>query len=268
MATTTRRQDFTSAGTLLRRTGGRGLVALAVLAAAACDSEEVPTAPVDLPGSLAVTTVTTGLLQDTGYELFINGESQGTIGANDQVTLSDLEAGAYDVTLADVAENCSVEGGSVQVAAGESAQVTLEVGCEAGEPVSFTGVRENRDRPDLDSGDTVACSFGICPSDAEWDLYVEFNDQSTPQSMIRQNQSAGVEIAHVVGVPLAELSDQDITEAVFSTELEDRAFSSGSTILLRTTDGNVYALGNPVEQDDTFSGLTLTFDALLVVPAS
>lgn len=264
MATTTRRQDFTSTGALLRRAGGRGLVALAVLASAACDSEELPTAPVDLPGALAVTTVTTGFMQDTGYELFVNGESRGTIGADDQVTLPDLEPGAYDVTLDDVAENCTVESGSVQVAAEQTAQVTVEVVCEAGDPVNLE-IRARRDRPDLDSGTTVECNFGLCPSDAEWDLFVEFNSQSDPQSVIRQNQGAGVEIAHVVGVPLAELSEQDVADAQFSGELEDRGFSAGSTVLIRSTDGNVYALGNP--QEDTLL-LTLAFDAVLIIPAS
>lgn len=269
MATTTRRKDITLTGTPVGRAGWRGLVALAVLASVACDSNEAPTAPeVEeiLPGSLSVTTVTTGFMKDSGYELFVNGESQGTIGADDEVTLSDLDPAAYEVSLGDVADNCSVAPGSVEVASEQTATVTLAVLCEAGDPVSWT-IQVSKQRPDLDTDTVVVCNFGLCPSDTDWDLYLELNSSSDPQSVIRQNQSAGVEIAHLADVPLADLAEEDVDGATFSTEPQDRAFSSGSTILLRTTAGNIYALGNPVEEVAFGSG-TLTFDALLVVPAS
>ena len=117
-----------------------------------------------------------------------------------------------------------------------------------GQPVSF-------------GGSLVSCSFGLCPSDTDWDIYVDFNTSSSPQSVINQNQVAALEIAHVVGVPLADLTAEDYASATFTTELMERAFSSGSTILIRSTDGNVYALGNPVE--DTLL-MTLVFDAVLI----
>lgn len=252
--------------TLLRQPGsglrGVALLGLATVALTACDSAESPvevdTTP--LPGAIAVATVTTGFLQDDGYELFIDGVSQGTIGANDQVTLADLEPATYELTLGDVADNCTVSAASVTVTAEATVDGVLAVACaaEASEPMT---IRASRDRPDLDTGAVVQCNFGLCPSDTDWDLFVEFDSQSDPQSVIRQNLSAGVEIAHVVGVALGDLTEDDVAAASFTAEFEDRAFSSSSTVLVRTTSGAVYALGNPVE--DTLL-LTLTFDAVRI----
>ena len=148
----------------------------------------------------------------------------------------------------------------------DGAQVTLEVVCAAGDPVAMS-IQASKDRPDLDEGTIVVCSFGLCPSDTDWDFFMELNTSSDPHSIIRQNEDASVEIAHLVDVSLADLTEQDVTDAVFSTEPVDRAFSSGSTILLRTTAGNVYALGNPVE-NIAFGTGTLTLDAVLLIPAS
>lgn len=264
MATKNRGQRGSLRRTPAQRITGLAVLALTMTAFGACSGSDGPVDTTPLPGSLQIATVTSGFLKDDGYDLVVNGTNRGAIGADDQVTLTDLEPGTYQVSLDGVADNCSVDGGSVSVVAEQTATLELAVTCQAGEPAPMT-IRASRDRPDLDTGVLVQCNFGLCPSDAEWDLYVEFNAQSQPQSIVRQNTVAGLEIAHVVGVPLAELTEEAVNGAVFTAELEDRAFSSGSTILLRTTSGAVFALGNPTE--DTLL-LTTTFDALLIAPGA
>jgi hypothetical protein len=93
-------------------------------------------------------------------------------------------------------------------------------------------------------------------------MYVFYNSQTTPQSVIRQNETAAVEIAHLAGVALADLTEADYAGATFGTDLVADPFDSGRVILIRTDTGQVYALGNPVEDA---VALTLTFDAALIV---
>lgn len=249
------------------RTRARGrhvLTALFLTGLVACgDGGGTATEP-ELPGSIALTVVTTGFLQDDGYELFLDGTSRGMIAAETSMTLSGLDAGSHELSLGDVADNCTVADASVSVASGGTALVEMVVDCASGAASNYT-IRASRDRPNLDDGSLVSCSFGLCPSDTDWDLYVSFNTSSTPQSVIKQNQVAVLEIAHVVGVSLANLTADDYESATFTTDLMDRAFSSGSTVLIRSTDGNVYALGNPIENTLL---LTLTFDAVLIDTAS
>ncbi|MBT8487496.1 MAG: hypothetical protein KJO65_01595 [Gemmatimonadetes bacterium] len=241
-----------------------GLTALLVAFTAACgeSSNEVLGPP--LPGSLAVSIVTTGFMKDDGYELMVNGESRGTIAADGEATIDDLEPANYEVELGDVADNCSVEGVSVDVVSEETAAVALAVVCLAPEPVPYA-VRASRDRPDLDTGAMVECSFGLCPSDDEWDVWVDFDSQADPQAVIRQNEDIAVEIAHLDGVALADLTDVDVEGATFSLEPVDAPFGPNTVVLVRTDHGNVYALGNPTEQTLL---LTATFDAMLIASGS
>lgn len=243
--------------------GRHALVALMALAIVACGESDVIGPPV--PGAISVTVATTGFLKDDGYELLVDGESQGAIGPNDVVTVSDLEPASYDVALGDVAENCVVDGTSVTVDEDQTAEASLTVVCAPDAPSEYM-LRSSRDRPDLDTGTIVECSFGICPSDEVWDIWVKFKS-TDPQAHIYQNQTTGneVEVAHVSGTTLAELTEADYEAATFSTELVESPFDANTVVLVRTQLGNVYALGNPVE--DTLM-LTLAFDATLIVSAS
>jgi len=215
-----------------------------------------------MPGSILVSTETSGFLKDDGYELLVNGVSRGAIGANDELTISELDPATYEVNLGDVADNCSVESTVVEVASEQTANVSLAVVCAPDDPASLT-LRFNRARPDLDDNGTVTeCPFGICPTQEAWDLYVYYSTSSDPHSVIRQNQTTSVEIAHLPGVSLAELSEEDVAGAAFTTELVSDSFDSGRVILIRTDLGGVFALGNPVE--DT-GAQTLTFDSVFLV---
>lgn len=244
------------------RRGWHALVVLAVVVgSAACDAAS-PTRP-PAPGSIAVSTETSGFMKDDSYELLVDGQSQGTIGANDQVTVSDLDPADYEVNLGDVAANCSVTAASVPVAANETANVSLSVVCAPSEPVSYT-IRFSRERPDLDTGDIIECPFGFCDSNDAWDIYAENDSGSDPHTIIRQNKTISVEIAHLPGVTLDDLTEADYQGATFTTEDVNDPFDAGRVILVRTETGNVYALGNPVEDTESIT-TTVTFDAALIV---
>jgi hypothetical protein len=237
-------------------------IAAAVMIGAACGESAGPTeivAPL-MPGAIVVSTETSGFLKADGYELLLAGESRGEIGANDEVTIGELDPATYQVGLGNVRENCSVDGRSVVVAPEQTVTVAFAVVCAYADPTAYT-LRFNRSRPKLDTGVVVECPFGICASGAEWDLYVHHNT-STARSVIRQNQTTGVEIAHLPGVTLADLTEEDVAAAAFTTALVGDPFDADRVILIRTPAGTVHALGNPVE--DT-TGQTLTFDAVLIV---
>lgn len=238
------------------------LLALAAIGSAACGETDTTVNGPPIPGSIDLATQTSGFMKDDSYELIVNGESQGTIGANEELTISGLDPATYEVHLDDVAENCVVEATSVsvEVASEETVQVALNVVCAHPEATAYS-LRANRDRPDLDTGAVIECSFGLCPSDAAWDVYVAFDSQSDPQSIVRQNQTASLEIAHLAGVALDDLTEADFDGATFTTDLVTESFGPTDVVLVRTQLGNVYALGNPDE--DTLL-LTVDFEAVLI----
>ncbi len=252
------------------RLGRHGLVSLFLMGGMACGGDGpgvVEPPPPPEPGAIQLTVETLGFLKDDGYEVLLNGESQGTVAASDQMTISDLDAATYQVGLGDVADNCAVEAGSVAVAAGQTAMLTLSVSCAHGPATAYEGLRASRDRPNLENGQIIQCSFGLCPSDSEWDMYVEFDSQSEPQAVVRQNQTTVVEIAYLSGVAFAELTEEDFTQATFTTEFVEEPLSSTSVVLLRTDQGNVYALGNPIVATGFTPTLTVEA-ALIAVPES
>jgi len=84
-------------------------------------------------GFIQVRTQTTGPNQDpNGYFLAVDGADAPIIGANDVATLA-VPAGAHDVTISDLAANCTVDDDtqSVTVAGGQTAHVTFAVTCTA-----------------------------------------------------------------------------------------------------------------------------------------
>jgi hypothetical protein len=245
------------AATHARRQGGRAVLAFMAMGIIACggDSSGPPA-----PGSILVKTETVGFMKPEAYEVVVGGVGTTAIGANDEVTVSGLDPGSYVVDLVGVPDNCGVEGVTISVESERTAEVALAVVCSYDDPVSYT-IQFSRERPDLDTGAITVCAFGICPTQEEWDLWVYNNSQTVPRSTIRQNQTTGVQIAHLPGVTLAELTEADFEGATFTTQLVSDPFDAGRVILIRTDLGNVYALGNPVED---LSTSRLTFDAALI----
>jgi hypothetical protein len=239
-------------------------MALMLTGGAACDSGPSSTTGPQVPGSISVTTATSGFLQDDGYQVLVNGESKGAIGANDELMLVDVEPATYEVDLGDLASNCTVEGASATVVPEQTASVSLTVVCTHAAAESYT-LQFGRQRPDLDTGNVTVCPFSICSTTEAWDFYVYDSFSSTPHSVIRQNQTNTVEIAHLPGVTLANLTEADYDGAVFTTSLVADPFDASRVILLRTDLGAVYALGNP---DEDYTAGVLTFDAALLVAGS
>jgi hypothetical protein len=239
-----------------RRRGGRAVVALMAIGIMACSDSSGPPAP----GSILVKTETVGFLKAEGYEVVVDGLGTKTIGANDEVTVSGLDPGSYVVDLADVPANCGVDGVTISVESEKTAEVSLTVVCSYDNPVAYT-IQFSRERPDLDTGAITVCAFGICPTQEAWDLFVYNNTQTEPRSTIRQNQTIGVQIAHLPGVTLAGMTEADFNSATFTTDLVADPFDAGRVILIRSDLGNVYALGNPVED---LTNSRLTFNAALI----
>lgn len=241
-------------------TSRRGLhagLALMVIGLGACDDSTSPPSP----GSMVVTTETSGFMKADGYGLVVDGVASGTIGADDEVTIPDLEPGDHQVSLADMPANCAAEDVTVTVVSEQAAPVAFDVVCTFEEPASYN-IQFSRERPNLDTGEVTVCPFGICSSQESWDLYVYNSLQSDPHSVIRQNEAAGVEIAHLPGVTLSTLTEADYTGATFTADPISDPFDAGRVILIRTDVGNVFALGDPLE--DTTNG-RLSFSAALIV---
>lgn len=209
-------------------------------------------------GSIHVQTETAGFDPDDAYVLLIDGQDRGPIGANADVTISELAPEIYLVDLGDVADNCEDAPTLARVGAGETVEVLFSVTCGLGEPSQHTLAFEDEE-VDLDTQEVTACSLTFCGTGAGPDLHVAYNSTRTIHSVIVQNQSGGVEIAHLAGVTLDELTEEDVMGATFTTSLVDESFDGGRVILIRTDLGATYALGNPVETTQR-----LTFDAVLV----
>lgn len=240
-----------------RSRGWQAAVALLAISGIACGGDSSGPAA---PGSILVKTHTTGFLKAEGYQVVVDGVSSMPIGADDEVTVSGLDPGSYLVELGGSPDNCAGEGVLVSVESEATAEASLTVECSYAAPVALT-IQFSRERPDLDTEAITVCSFGICSTQEEWDLYVQSNTATEPRSVIRQNQTTGVEIAHLPGVTLATLTEADFDGASFTTELIGDPFDSGRVILIRTDLGNVYALGNPSED---LTASKLTFDATLI----
>jgi hypothetical protein len=242
----------------MTRRGRPAFAALLAIGGVACGGGET-TVPL-VPGSITVTTQTSGFMKDDSYQLLVDGASVGTIGANDVMTVPELEPATYQLDLGDLAGNCVAAPASITVNPNQTSDASLSVTCAITSPTSYT-IRANRDRPDLDDGSIVECTFGICPSNANWDIYANFSTQTSPQASIRHNTTNGVQIAHVVGRTLATLTEADVAGAAFTTALVTDPFDAGRVILIRTNLGALHALGNPVENTTL---LTLSFDAALL----
>jgi YVTN family beta-propeller protein len=87
------------------------------------------------PGQLALSVTTFGADQDSdGYLYSLDGNPAEVLEPNDEVTISGLNAGIYQLTIDGVASNCTLSGDSprsVAVSSGETRVIDLEVECTA-----------------------------------------------------------------------------------------------------------------------------------------
>ena len=110
-------------------------LALAVSAAAVhCGGGEGVTVP-PAPGTLEITTSTSGVEQDAdGYSVQIDGGPTRPIGAEATLTTPDVSPGTHTVQLGEVAANCTISGDNprtVSVSAGETTTVGFAATCNA-----------------------------------------------------------------------------------------------------------------------------------------
>jgi Tol biopolymer transport system component/preprotein translocase subunit YajC len=86
-------------------------------------------------GDLQVSSITNGLSLDAdGYAVSVDGREEGTLGQDDQVSLSSITPGDHLVGLGGVAGNCQVQGDNpreLTLRAGESVDAAFEVSCDA-----------------------------------------------------------------------------------------------------------------------------------------
>ena len=100
------------------------------------------------PGSIRITTTTTGIDIPGGYTACVNTTRDycfwgGSIGTNQVVTVDSVIAGPQTVTL-HVAENCSVRGDSaraVTVPDDATLDLAFDVTCTLAERIAFTSAR-------------------------------------------------------------------------------------------------------------------------------
>jgi Tol biopolymer transport system component len=110
-----------------------GPLLLAVVGGVSCDS----TAPGrgGSTGGLALVTTTAGIQPDNdGYTIRVDGNSQGTVGANDSVMVAGIDAGSHAIELADVEFNCATLGQFTRTVAVEDdaeAVVDYSIACDA-----------------------------------------------------------------------------------------------------------------------------------------
>ena len=146
---------------------------------AACGAGEDLTQPF---GAVEVTTATVNGSGAATYQVTVEGRAPVALAENDTVVVGDLAAGDVEVTLADVASGCAVEGvnpRAVTVVEGVQALVTFRIVCaveaptgslevavtSAGDPPDATGytvlVDADRSEPLETAGTVTIADLGV-----------------------------------------------------------------------------------------------------------
>lgn len=111
--------------------GWMGSLLLAVIGSVSCESTPGGGGST---GNLALVTSTAGIQPDhDGYTIMVDGNAQGTVGANDSVTIAGIHAGSHAVELADVEFNCATLGQftrTVSVEEDAEAVVDYSIACD------------------------------------------------------------------------------------------------------------------------------------------
>lgn len=84
------------------------------------------------PGSLAVTTSTSGTSLPSAYTLTVDGSQSRAVGINATTTFTSLAAGSHSVVLSGVPSNCTLSGSATQtvtVPSGATATASYSVNC-------------------------------------------------------------------------------------------------------------------------------------------
>lgn len=134
--------------------------------------------------------------------------------------------------------------------------MTALLGCPSDAPaypVETVTLGFENDYFDLDTGD-IETNFDI-PLKKKWDLHVAFNALWEPHSVIFHNRvvEPARDIAHLREQKFDSVKKADIRSAVFDWRIIDESFTADRVILIVTDKGEIYKLGNPVEDEDGLS---------------
>ncbi|WP_161941255.1 hypothetical protein, partial [Pseudovibrio axinellae] len=118
---------------------------------------------------------------------------------------------------------------------------------------------------DLETGQVKQAEFPWEIEAAGADFKFAYNGNHPTEdvnAVLFQNQSPEnpVEIAFLDEVGLHSLTQVDVDNATFTTGLIGQAFEYSDTVLIRTPEGNVFAIGNSQENDLPGQDNTVTFD--------
>ncbi|WP_422377926.1 Ig-like domain-containing protein [Roseibium sp.] len=118
---------------------------------------------------------------------------------------------------------------------------------------------------DLETGEVKIPDFPGMPEIPGSDFTFAYNGNTPPEginAVLFQNQTPDnpVEIAFLDEIALGSLTQADVDGAFFTSQLVDLPFEADDTILLRTADGNVFAIGNTMEHDAPGEDFTVSFD--------
>ncbi len=111
---------------------------------------------------------------------------------------------------------------------------------------------------DLETG-VIECSPnpGVFPR--PWDFHFGFHaDRENPTVFVHEYPA---EIVFLDETPFFDLDDDDVPDLVFSSAELDVPFDRGDTVVIRTTDQNIFKIGVPTRIDDR-----VTFSYRMLVP--
>jgi TolB protein len=123
------------------------ILVLYVLVGLSCgDEDSVPTEPVVRTGSIEISLTMSGADMDAdGCTVAVDGGPAQRLASGESATFSDLSAGTHEVTVADLASNCQVDGGpsrSVAIVAEQTTQDTFTVACDWRTRIAFVSDRD------------------------------------------------------------------------------------------------------------------------------
>ncbi|MEP3047719.1 MAG: VCBS domain-containing protein [Roseibium sp.] len=130
--------------------------------------------------------------------------------------------------------------------------------------VTSTSLEIETEAFDLDTG-TAEMAFDPLFLGETADFKFAYNGNFPTEeanSALFQNQfsTTPVEIAFLDETFLFDLTQSDVDQAVFTTDLIDQQFENDDTILLKTQSGDIFAIGNSQENDLPGQDFTVNFD--------
>lgn len=107
---------------------------------------------------------------------------------------------------------------------------------------------------DFDADTVISCTRA-CPFPDATDLKLVFDGTGDVHAIVVPNGAAGVEIAEIAGGDFIAVSARDAGTATFTSTTSGIPFDRHRVILIRTDQGAVFKLGNPIESEMVVEGV-------------